>query len=145
VISSADSEFYLTIRCMVCHLENATLFSSSKRYASEGSGVISGFHTLQHESTHLTNYRIMFLYFTVEYVAMPKAFVLMNADLGSEDSIVNELKKLEGVKEVYQVYGVYDIVAQVEANTMERVKETITWKLRKLNGVKSTLTMIVMD
>ena len=70
---------------------------------------------------------------------MPKAFVLMNAELGSEDSIVNELKKLEGVKEVYQVYGVYDIVAQVEANTMERVKETITWKLRKLNGVKSTL------
>jgi DNA-binding Lrp family transcriptional regulator len=76
---------------------------------------------------------------------MPKAFVLMNAELGSEDSIVKELKKLEGVKEVYQVYGVYDIVAQVEANTMERVKETITWKLRKLNGVKSTLTMIVMD
>ena len=76
---------------------------------------------------------------------MPKAFVLMNADLGSEDSIVNELKKMEGVKEVYQVYGVYDIIAQVEANTMERVKETITWKLRKLTGVKSTLTMIVMD
>ncbi|MGC2598457.1 MAG: Lrp/AsnC ligand binding domain-containing protein [Nitrososphaeraceae archaeon] len=69
----------------------------------------------------------------------------MNAELGSEDSIVNELKKIEGVKEVYQVYGVYDIVAQVESNTMERVKETITWKLRKLNGVKSTLTMIVME
>jgi DNA-binding Lrp family transcriptional regulator len=73
---------------------------------------------------------------------MPKAFVLMNAELGSEDSIVNELKKIEGVKEVYQVYGVYDIVAQVEADIMEKVKETITWKLRKLNGVKSTLTMI---
>jgi DNA-binding Lrp family transcriptional regulator len=87
----------------------------------------------------------MFLYSTLEYVPMPKAFVLMNADLGSEDSIVNELKKVEGVKEVYQVYGVYDIIAQVEANTMERVKETITWKLRKLTGVKSTLTMIVMD
>ncbi|HEX2124191.1 MAG: Lrp/AsnC ligand binding domain-containing protein [Thermoproteota archaeon] len=76
---------------------------------------------------------------------MPKAFVLMNAELGSEDSIVNELKKIEGVKEVYQVYGVYDIVAQVEADIMEKVKETITWKLRKLNGVKSTLTMIVME
>jgi DNA-binding Lrp family transcriptional regulator len=75
---------------------------------------------------------------------MPKAFVLMNAELGSEDSIVNELKKIGGVKEVYQVYGVYDIVAQVEAD-MEKVKETITWKLRKLNGVKSTLTMIVME
>lgn len=76
---------------------------------------------------------------------MPQAFVLMNAELGSEDSIVNELNKLEGVRDVYQVYGVYDIVAQVEADTMEKVKETITWKLRKLNGVKSTLTMIVME
>jgi DNA-binding Lrp family transcriptional regulator len=76
---------------------------------------------------------------------MPKAFVLMNAELGSEDSLVSELKKLESVQEVYQVYGVYDIVAQVEADTMEKVKETITWKLRKLNGVKSTLTMIVME
>ncbi|MGI0036786.1 MAG: Lrp/AsnC family transcriptional regulator [Nitrososphaera sp.] len=76
---------------------------------------------------------------------MPKAFVLMNAELGSEDSLVNDLKKLESVKEVYQVYGVYDIVAQVEADTMDKVKETITWKLRKLNGVKSTLTMIVME
>jgi len=76
---------------------------------------------------------------------MPKAFVLMNAELGSEESIVNELKKLDGVKEIYQVYGVYDIVAQVEANTMDKVKETITWKLRKLNGAKSTLTMIVME
>ena len=76
---------------------------------------------------------------------MPKAFVLMNAELGSEDSLVKELKKLEGVMEVYQVYGVYDIVAHVEADTMEKVKETITWKLRKLNGVKSTLTMIVIE
>lgn len=76
---------------------------------------------------------------------MPKAFVLMNAELGSEDSLVNELKKLDSVKEVYQVYGVYDIVAQVEADTMDKVKEMITWKLRKLNGVKSTLTMIVME
>ncbi|MDQ3909938.1 MAG: Lrp/AsnC ligand binding domain-containing protein [Thermoproteota archaeon] len=76
---------------------------------------------------------------------MPKAFVLMNAELGSEDSLVNELKKLESVKAVYQVYGVYDIVAQVESDTMDKVKETITWKLRKLNGVKSTLTMIVME
>ena len=53
---------------------------------------------------------------------MPQAFVLMNAELGSEDSIVQELKKLEGVKEVFQVYGVYDIVAQLEADTMEKVK-----------------------
>ena len=76
---------------------------------------------------------------------MPEAFVLMNAELGSEESIVNELKKIDLVKHVYQVYGVYDIVALVEGESMDIVKETITWKLRKLNGVKSTLTMIVME
>ena len=76
---------------------------------------------------------------------MPEAFVLMNAELGSEESIVNELKKIDLVKHVYQVYGVYDIVALVEGESMDKVKETITWKLRKLNGVKSTLTMIVMS
>ncbi len=76
---------------------------------------------------------------------MPRAFVLMNAELGSEDSIVDELRKISSVKEVFQVYGVYDILSLVEADTMEEVKETITWKLRKLEGVKSTLTMIVME
>ena len=76
---------------------------------------------------------------------MPTAYVLINCDLGSEEEIIKELKKLSEVIEVSGVYGVYDIVAQVEAEAMEKVKETITWKLRKLNGVKSTLTMIVMD
>ena len=76
---------------------------------------------------------------------MPEAFVLMNAELGSEESIVNELKKIDLVKHVYQVYGVYDIVALVEGESMDKVKETITWKLRKLNGVKYPLTMIVME
>ena len=76
---------------------------------------------------------------------MPEAFVLMNAELGSEESIINELKKIDLIKHVYQVYGVYDIVALVEGESMDKVKETITWKLRKLNGVKSTLTMIVME
>ena len=67
---------------------------------------------------------------------MPSAFVLLNTELGSEDAIV---------REVFQVYGVYDIIAKVESDTMDKVKETITWKLRKLTGVKSTLTMIVME
>lgn len=76
---------------------------------------------------------------------MPSAFVLLNTELGSEDAIVRDLKSLEGVKEVFQVYGVYDIIAKVESDTMDKVKEIITWKLRKLTGVKSTLTMIVME
>ena len=75
---------------------------------------------------------------------MPNAFVLFNAELGREENIIRELRNLEEVKEVFRVYGVYDIIAKLESDTMDKLKEIITWKLRKLTGVKSTLTMIVM-
>jgi DNA-binding Lrp family transcriptional regulator len=71
--------------------------------------------------------------------------VLINADLGAEEELVKQLKAVEFVKEVYVVYGVYDIVAKVEADTMDKVKETITWKVRRLDRVRSTLTMIVVE
>ena len=76
---------------------------------------------------------------------MPNAFVLFNTELGREENIIRDLKNFEEVKEVFRVYGVYDIIAKVESDTMDKVKEIITWKLRKLTGVKSTLTMIVME
>lgn len=76
---------------------------------------------------------------------MPKAFVLINADLGAEEELVSELKKITNVTEVYVVYGVYDLIAKVEADTMEKVKETITWHIRRLEKVRSTLTMIVVE
>ncbi len=76
---------------------------------------------------------------------MPMAFVLINADLGAEEDLVKQLKEIEYVSEVYVVYGVYDIVAKVKADTMDRVKETITWKVRRLDRVRSTLTMIVVE
>ncbi len=76
---------------------------------------------------------------------MPMAFVLINADLGAEEELVRDLRSIEHVKEVYVVYGVYDIVAKIEADTMEKVKETITWKIRRLEKVRSTLTMIVVE
>ncbi len=76
---------------------------------------------------------------------MPMAFVLINAEIGSEDSVVKELKAVSNVKEAYMVYGVYDIVAKVAADSMDKLKEIITWKIRRLNKVKSTLTMIVIE
>ena len=78
-------------------------------------------------------------------VAMPQAFVLINADLGAEEDLLKKLREIPNVKEVYVVYGVYDIVARVEADTMEKVKETITWHIRRLDKVRSTLTMIVVE
>lgn len=76
---------------------------------------------------------------------MPLAFVLINAEIGSEDDVGKELRKLPNVKESYIVYGVYDIVAKVEAESMDKLKEIVTWKIRRLDKVRSTLTMIVVE
>lgn len=76
---------------------------------------------------------------------MPAAIVLINAEIGSEDEVLKELRKMEQVKEAYVVYGVYDIVAKVESETMDKLKEIVTWKVRRLNKVRSTLTMIVVE
>ena len=73
------------------------------------------------------------------------AFVLINADLDAEEQLMKELRSIENVKEVFIVYGVYDIIARIEGQTMEKVKETITWKIRRLDRVRSTLTMIVVE
>lgn len=75
---------------------------------------------------------------------MHSAFVLMNAELGKETQIVNELEKIPNVKEVYPVYGVYDVLMVIESDSMEALRETITSKVRKLDGIKSTLTMIIV-
>lgn len=75
---------------------------------------------------------------------MPLAFVLINAEIGSEAEVLKELRKLSNVKEAYLVYGVYDIVAKVEADAMDNLKEIIASKVRKLSKVRSTLTMMVM-
>ncbi len=76
---------------------------------------------------------------------MPKAFVLINTEIGMEEKLASELKKIENVKEVYTVYGAYDIIVKVESDSMEKVKETITWKIRRLENIRSTLTMLVIE
>ena len=77
--------------------------------------------------------------------AMPMAFVLINAEIGSEEEVLKELKKVEGVVESFVVYGVYDVVAKIRADTMDRLKDVVTWHVRRLNKVRSTLTMIVVE
>jgi DNA-binding Lrp family transcriptional regulator len=76
---------------------------------------------------------------------MPTAFVLINTEIGSESDVLKELKKEESVKEASTVYGVYDIVARVRAETMDKLKEIVTWQLRRLDKVRSTLTMITVE
>lgn len=76
---------------------------------------------------------------------MTMAFVLINAEIGAEEEVVKELMKIEEVEEAYIVYGVYDVVAKVKAENLEKLKETITWRIRRLDKVRSTLTMIVVE
>ena len=75
----------------------------------------------------------------------PIAFVLINTEIGSEAEVLKTLKKVSGVKEAYSVYGVYDIVAKIQAETMDKLKELVTWHIRRLDKVRSTLTMIVTE
>jgi len=76
---------------------------------------------------------------------MPMAFVLINAEIGSEEEVLKELKKVEGVVEAFVVYGVYDVVAKIRSDTMDKLKDLVTWHVRRLNKVRSTLTMIVVE
>jgi DNA-binding Lrp family transcriptional regulator len=76
---------------------------------------------------------------------MPRAFVLINVESGSEDDVLKELKKIEGVEESYFSYGVYDLVTKIKADTMEQLKEMVTRKIRALSKVRSTLTLIMME
>ena len=80
---------------------------------------------------------------------MPTAFVLINSDLGTDVSIIAEIKQIltdENVKfEVRGVYGVYDIVLKISSDNAEKLRAIITNKIRKISNVQSTLTMMVIE
>ncbi len=72
-----------------------------------------------------------------------KAFVLISTDSGLEKLVHEEIKSLEGVKAVYDLYGQYDLMAVVEQDTDKDVAEVVSWELRKVKGIRSTNTMVV--
>lgn len=74
---------------------------------------------------------------------MPKAIVLINADIGKENEILQELCKTAEVEQALLVYGVYDLVANLQADTMEKLEDAITLRIRRIPGIRSTLTLIV--
>ena len=80
---------------------------------------------------------------------MSTAYVLLNSDLGSDESIINEVKQIlsneDITYEVQGVYGVYDIVLKLSSDDSEKLRGIITNKIRKINKVQSTLTMMVIE
>ncbi|RLE52845.1 MAG: Lrp/AsnC family transcriptional regulator [Candidatus Methanomethylicota archaeon] len=76
---------------------------------------------------------------------MALAYVLINAETGTEGELLDELMRIEGVEEAYIVYGVYDIITKIRAEDMDKLKEIISWRIRRLPKVRSTLTMMVVE
>ncbi len=74
---------------------------------------------------------------------MAEAFVLINTKRGREAEVMNELSNIRGVSEFHTVNGVYDIIAHVEAETTQELREVIKLKLRPLDSVNATLSMVV--
>ncbi|MGB8035446.1 MAG: Lrp/AsnC ligand binding domain-containing protein [Nitrososphaeraceae archaeon] len=76
---------------------------------------------------------------------MPSAYVLINCGNPSEGEIIKELRKLPESVEVYQVYGSYDLVAKVSPDIIDKLKETVSWRIRRNEKIKSTLTLIAIE
>jgi len=76
---------------------------------------------------------------------MAEAYVLVNCDLGAEEEIISGLKQIEQVKEVHGTFGAYDIIAKVQAESADKLREAITWKIRKMDKIRSTLTLTVVE
>jgi DNA-binding Lrp family transcriptional regulator len=76
---------------------------------------------------------------------MAVAFVLINVDMGTIPEVLNELSRIEAVKEAYSVYGVYDIIVRIESEDMDKLRNTIQENIRGVKRVRTTLTAIVVD
>jgi DNA-binding Lrp family transcriptional regulator len=73
------------------------------------------------------------------------AYILLNTELGKEPDVVKALKGTTEIKNIYIVYGIFDIIVELEADTMDKVKEIVFNKIRRLDNVKSTITLITYD
>ena len=78
-------------------------------------------------------------------IIMVMAYVLINCDMGSEESVINDLKSIIGVKNVNGVFGAYDVIVEVQTPTVDKLRETITMKIRKIAGTRTTLTLMTME
>ena len=76
---------------------------------------------------------------------MAEAYILVNCDLGAEEEVIGGLKQIEQVKEVHGTFGAYDIIAMIQAESADKLREAITWKIRKMDKIRSTLTLTVVE
>jgi DNA-binding Lrp family transcriptional regulator len=76
---------------------------------------------------------------------MPTAYVLLNTEIGAEAEVVKALKKVEGVETAFNLWGVYDIIASIRADSMDKLSFIINKEIEKIAKIHSKLTMIITD
>ena len=76
---------------------------------------------------------------------MAEAYNLINCEIGSEEEVITALKNIDSIKEVHGTFGAYDILAKIESPQVEDLRETITWKIRKIDKIRSTLTLMGIE
>jgi len=76
---------------------------------------------------------------------MAEAYILIYCEIGSEEQVITALKTVDGIKEVHGTFGAYDILAKIESAQVEDLRETITWKIRKIDKIRSTLTLMGIE
>jgi DNA-binding Lrp family transcriptional regulator len=76
---------------------------------------------------------------------VPKALVCINTDFFTADGVLDELKTFGEVEEVFRVYGVYDVVAKIRAESTESLLDTVTRYLKVLKNVKTAHTMLIIE
>ena len=81
---------------------------------------------------------------------MPTSYILINSDLGTDESIITKIKEILGDEnniqyEIQGVYGVFDIVLKLSSDDINTLRSTITNKIRKITSVQSTLTMMGIE
>jgi len=76
---------------------------------------------------------------------LPVAYVLLNTEIGAENQVLKALKKIEGVEEAHNLWGVYDIIVNIKADNIEKLKHIITKRIMKIGRINSKLTMIITE
>ena len=76
---------------------------------------------------------------------MTGAYVLFNVESGAEEQVLKEVKLVDDVQEAYVTYGVYDLILKVNAASMEVLKQLISYRLRTIDNVRSTMTLILTE
>lgn len=76
---------------------------------------------------------------------MTDAYVMLNCELGAEEEIIEKLKELEHVIDVFETIGTHDMLVKLQAENFEKIREIVSWNIQKLDKVRSTATLIKKD